>query len=550
MPTMISALRRLAPLLTVFGAASTAGWLAIAISAPIVVSVAVKGAHAQAASPARGAGDNLILSKSKVKELLSAAVQRLTGRAFSIGDLDVDLGWQTTISASEVALANADWAQTPDMLTVSKLSATLDLAALLQGRIIAPSIELTKPQVVIAIDRQGDSNLPGVASGTKASHTGKKSKTFDLADLPVIRHLTIREGTLVYRDQRTGSQLEAQIASLQLEGTENQPITISGQGSYDGAPFWLDATGASWETLANADAGPFDFRVESALGPLQVDASGSVQRPLKVDGLQVHVHGEDMPDVYPLKGMLAEKTPAYDLQAHLYSRTKGKGQQFRLSDLRARLGESTLAGHLVAELGRSTPEIRGELTSKLLRMADLTGFLPKHQPEQAVSANGRLLSTRDLPFNALTRMDADLQLAIEELQTSALKMQNVQADLTLQDGILRLQPAQLSIAGGTLTTWVSLYANSDPAQADVIVRGRQLPIGELVNLPLASVPTKGRLGINADLSMTGDSPAALAGSADGQIILMMSQGQIQRIAGGTAGPRHHRIAGAGADRRQ
>jgi hypothetical protein len=137
------------------------------------------------------------------------------------------------------------------------------------------------------------------------------------------------------------------------------------------------------------------------------------------------------------------------------------------------------------------------------------------------------LPTEDLNLQALREANADLQIVVDQLQAAATTMQHVRADITLQDGILRLQPAELTVEGGRVTTWLSLYANADPAQAELIGRARQIPVRHFIgNLPVASAPTKGLACANIDLSMTGNSVAALAGSADGEIILMMSQGQI------------------------
>jgi hypothetical protein len=210
------------------------GWLASADAAFLwgagSVSIRldlVQGAHAQDAvtQDSTGAGDNLVFSEEKVKQLLTAAVQRLTGRELSIrGDLDIDLGWQTTVSANDVSFANAEWAETPNMLTVKSLRARIDIGALLEGRIVAPSIELDQPQVILAINKQGESNLP-----TLAGKEEQAKEPFELTSIPVVRHVAVRDGTIIYKDMGADTQLEAQIAKLSLEAQENQPITVSGQ---------------------------------------------------------------------------------------------------------------------------------------------------------------------------------------------------------------------------------------------------------------------------------------------------------------------------------
>ena len=59
------------------------------------------------------------LDQNKAKRYISAAVSNATGRQLFInGDLDVDLGWISRVSASQIQFENAQWSKHPQMVEV------------------------------------------------------------------------------------------------------------------------------------------------------------------------------------------------------------------------------------------------------------------------------------------------------------------------------------------------------------------------------------------------------------------------------------------------
>lgn len=73
-------------------------------------------------------------------------VSAQTGREFRIdGDLDVDLGSTSTITAGGLRLANAAWAREPQMARVDRLRFDLRLWPLLRGELQIPRVALVRP---------------------------------------------------------------------------------------------------------------------------------------------------------------------------------------------------------------------------------------------------------------------------------------------------------------------------------------------------------------------------------------------------------------------
>src|SRR5262249_25318476 len=56
----------------------------------------------------------LTLDQNEAKKYISAGVSKATGRQLSInGDLKLDLGWISRLSASQIQFENAQWEQAP-----------------------------------------------------------------------------------------------------------------------------------------------------------------------------------------------------------------------------------------------------------------------------------------------------------------------------------------------------------------------------------------------------------------------------------------------------
>src|ERR1051325_1300810 len=62
------------------------------------------------------------LNQHRVKKYITAGVSKTTGRQFNIkGDLKLELGWISRVSASEIRFQNADWSKRPRMVEVGQI---------------------------------------------------------------------------------------------------------------------------------------------------------------------------------------------------------------------------------------------------------------------------------------------------------------------------------------------------------------------------------------------------------------------------------------------
>jgi uncharacterized protein involved in outer membrane biogenesis len=100
------------------------------------------------------------LDQNKAKKYISAGVSKATGRELSInGDLKLDLGWISRVSASQIEFENAQWSKHPQMVEIGLLDVQIDLWQLLsQFRVVLPTVTISQPKVILEKNAEGAAN--------------------------------------------------------------------------------------------------------------------------------------------------------------------------------------------------------------------------------------------------------------------------------------------------------------------------------------------------------------------------------------------------------
>jgi len=490
------------------------------------------GASGTARGEAPGADEALAaITQGELASFVEQAVESYTGREVSIGRLDVDLSWDVVeVRAQDVRLANAEWAEAEPMLSLGAMTVRIQPADLLAGRIVVPLVEISAARVVHAVNESGESNLPLPQGGEE--NTGG----FDRASLPMIRKLKLDDVEIVHRNLKTGVGVRLMLATASFAAPDGEAMSLAADGEYQGLPLKIDATAGTWQALTEATDEAFPLDLTASLGALSTTASGTIARPLALRGVDVtiRIDGDEVPEVYPLAGIFAAPTPSFDISGRLDSAQRGEaGTVWSLSELDARLGSTELSGNLELITAGERPHLGGALRAEPFRLDDVTAFFSTpdeaEEPEEK-DTGGRVLPDSELPFSALHRLDADLDLRLVDVRAAGAVFDRLTADLTLDDGTLRLQPLRAERGEAQGTAFVSLYSKAQPVQTDLKIDLSRLSLERIVgDVPLASVPVTGRLGGNVELGMSGDTLAEMLGSADGSIFLAMDDGQLSGL---------------------
>ena len=470
----------------------------------------------------------LLFDWNWLKGPVERGVQARTGREFHIGgNLDVDLGRITTIRADALRFGNASWSKEKDMATADRAELDIQVWPLLFKREVRiPEIRLTKPTVRLETGPQGVGNW---VFGEPGGNTIR------------FRKLWIDEGRLQFSNAPKKTSIDIAVNSAQPRKEDAAPpIEISGKGRWIGNAFTISGRAESPFELGNTEA-PYRIDLRAVAGPTRAHARGKLIDPfaLRDFSLQLALSGQDLEDLYPLIGIATPPTPPYKLDGRLIR----KDDVWQYKDFNGVVGDSDLAGSATVTVGRVRPLLQASLVSKRLDLDDLAGFLgappqtgggestnPQLKAQAAkLAAKPRLLPDTPYDLTKLRTMDADVTLKAHRINAPSLPIEDMDAHLKLDAGILQLVPLNFGVAGGDIRSNIRMDARESTIRTRAQISARRLDLSKLFPDVKLTQDAVGKVGGDMSVTGTGNSIAAMLGSADGDIALGMGRGQISNL---------------------
>ncbi|MET0550403.1 MAG: AsmA family protein [Xanthomonas sp.] len=479
----------------------------------------------------------LIFDWNWFKAPVERAVQARTGRAFHIdGNLDVDLGRIVTVRGDRLRFANAAWSKQAQMASADRAELDIALWPLLRGRVRIPEIRLTKPELLL---ETGPAGQPG-------------NWAFDQSEggRPVVLGaLLVQQGHLRFQDPAGRTEIDIAVDSQvgqRRHGDAAPPIAVSGDGRWRGNPFTLKGNTASPLELSESDH-PFRVDLRGSAGSTRAHMRGTLTNPfqLRVFDLQLQLAGTDMAHLYPLLGIAIPSTPPYQLDGRL----QRDGDRWRYQDFRGRAGDSDLAGTVQIDTAGQRPFLRADLRSQRLDFDDLAGFVgapPRtgagetanaEQKAQAakLAATDKVLPSTPYDLGKLRAMDADVRWKAQRINAPSLPLEDMDAHLKLDDGVLLLQPLNFGVAGGDIRSDIRMDARKPTLFTRAQVSIRRVQLGKLFPDGKLAKEAAGAIGGEIALAGSGNSIAQMLGTADGSVAVGMGKGRISNLVMELAG---------------
>ncbi|HZA55172.1 MAG TPA: AsmA family protein, partial [Candidatus Udaeobacter sp.] len=453
------------------------------------------------------------LDWNKAKGYLSAGVSKATGRQLVIGgDLEVDLGWISRVRASQIQFENARWSKQPQMVEVGLLDVQIDLWQLLKWRVVLPTVIVSQPKVILEKNAEGSANWEFRAATAVTEPAVPEKRT----EFPVIQKLIIKDGTFLFANQETRAQLELKLTQAEAAGFLEEPVKLKADGYYQKQPMSLSLAGGSYENLRSAKE-PYPLQINLRVGNLKAKIDGNLTEPLAMKGEDValDIQGDDMANLFPLIRLVFPSTPPYSLRGHL----KHEGNVWSFSDFSGRVGDSDLSGNIRVDLEPKRHVMKADLVSNRLDFDDLAGFIggtPKTGAGETASQeqkkktakekeSDRLFPDQRYDLERLRVMDADVRLRAKQILAPNLPIDNLNAKLSLNDGVLKFEPAALGVADGRIELYSTFDGSARPSKVKIDARLRQLDLKRLLGKSTFAQKSLGPIGGRINLSGTGDS---------------------------------------------
>lgn len=477
----------------------------------------------------------MALDVSQYRGVIERQAEAATGRALSIaGPMDLSISLQPAVVLEDVSFANAAWGSRQHMVTAERIEAQVDLIPLLSGEIKVTRLVLVRPTVTLEVDKDGRGNWVLDLPETPAPAEGAPAAGGTPA-LPDLRLVRVEDATFAYIDQGSGETRTLSLAALEATATGwAAPLAVEGSGRLDDLAFTLAGTLGPLSTLLDAATPyPVVVRLETD-GGASLGIDGRIAEVAKGRGIDLALN-LSVPDPEALAEAARLPLPASLPGLRLDGRVSDRDGGWRIDNLAATLGDTSLAGALAVRLDGPRPAVSGTLTSPLI---DLPALLPAgaeaaDAPAGGDAGAGRLFPDDPLPLGALKAADAGLDLAVTRLVLpNGLALEDVAGKVALKDGRLAVAPLSARVGGGTARVSLALNA-ADGAAADVSVQARteDVVLGQLLTaLGQGDLIQEGPVDLSADLTGRGGSVAALMGSLDGDLTVTVGQGTINNGA--------------------
>jgi len=533
---------------------------------------------------------------NRMKPFISDKVSQAIGRPFAInGDLSV--AWQRDrtgswlgsllpwpeFTAKQISIGNPDWAAQPQFAQLDALQFRLSLLALLAHRIEVPSLQLVHPSIDLERDKQSratwDFVLPqstqpstwSLALGRIGFDRGQITLDDAASGVKLKVMLEPLQGAIPYdqivAQQSTDARAQAGKSAgpdakkaLDRAASANKNDTTAtvgnarsstvyqfgweATGSYRGTP--ITGHGRTGGVLALQNASdPFPLQADMQVGDSHIALVGTLTDPVHLGALDVRLwfSGSSMAKLYPLTGITLPDTPPYATEGHLKAELHRHGSHFSYQDFRGRVGGSDLAGNLVFVTGGKRPKLSGDLRSQLLQFADLAPLIgadSNAQKQQRGDATAqpadKVLPIEPFRTDRWQAMDADVNFTGARIvHGEALPIDSLSTHLVMNNGALYLDPLRFGLAGGSVRSNITLDGSQTPMHGLLKLDARHLKLKQLFPTFAPMQTSFGEINGDVTLDARGNSVAALLGSANGELKLLMNDGAISKTLLETAG---------------
>jgi uncharacterized protein involved in outer membrane biogenesis len=444
-----------------------------------------------------------------MREPIARMVEKSTGRELMIkGNLRLKWAWPIPhVVAEKLTFGNPPWAREPNMIELEAAEATFDLSEMLKRVWVIIEARVDRPVVHLQVDADGRKNWL-----LDTEQKNEKAKV-------QIGRLIVNEGKITYFDEGRDTDISADVQTR--DGGAG--VAFRAQGTFNGQK--LEAKGSGGSVLAlREETHPYPLDVEVAIGNTSARAKGTITSLIRFTevNLEATLRGRSLADLYNVIGIALPDTPRYSTSGHITH----KGDVWRYEKFAGKIGGSDVAGTLQITVGGARPFLSGEVSSKVLDVADLGPMLGATGKTKArAAARSRVLP--DAPFDTelWDTVDADVVFRAGTLRRIAeWPLRTVDTRVTMKGAVLTLDPLNFNAAGGRVAATIRLDARDEPLAAKATVRAQGIEVEQILQSAKIEKTGIARIDAVADLAGSGDSIAGVLGTSNGKIGVVVPGG--------------------------
>ena len=246
--------------------------------------------------------------KGTIARIISAQIDR---DIVIDGNFQVDVARQTSVIAEGVRLANVDWADAPNMITIERIKIVVDTWSAIRGPLLIERLEIDGARVALVTTDTGENNWT-FGDGDEAEEEDH-SNPIDL----ILRHAQVRNLQLTYTDPDFAQPVRIIVESFDQRESDDHLLNADLRGSINGKAVTVTGKLGPFESLLSATnleydlAGKFDTLTIASKG--DIDSLTDPQRP----HFELRIQGPNIDDLTRMIGLPDYGTGDVDLDAKI-----------------------------------------------------------------------------------------------------------------------------------------------------------------------------------------------------------------------------------------
>lgn len=484
---------------------------------------------------------------NKYKSYVESIVYEQTGRKLLLaGDAGLKISLMPTVVLNDVTFDNAPWAAEPKMVKAKSVEVAVSVMPLLHKEVVIDTVNLIEPEVYLAINAAGEANWEFSKPQTAAEKTLVEETiktevkttampTVEATDsaLPVAdaapllagflaKRVNVENARLVYQDMATNTVTDLQINSLTLQ-SENMDADLD---------IVFDLVFNGEEISGTATAGSVNAILQKAKEyPLQADVTAFGAKA-KADVVLTN-----MMTNLGFSGSAKLQNPSGNFGAPEVSLNvgfSGTPKNIALEINSLNVAGNVISGTADVDLNGAKPNINAVLQSNVLNVQTLTATPVKTASLALIPAAAAAEYVPDtaLDLAVLDSVNAKAQINVKSLIVNQeLTLENVAANVVLQNGKLSVSPLSLNAGGGVVNGAFSIEKNNNVFALNLT--GKDVVLQNLwKGLTATDSGTFGIISggdtiISIKLNGQGATLRQMVESLAGQVIAIISESKIQ-----------------------
>ncbi|WP_395010929.1 AsmA family protein [Undibacterium sp.] len=412
--------------------------------------------------------------------------------------------------------------------SIKEVSFSLNPWKLIHKEISIPTLRISAPLV----------HLQRLENGTN-NWTLRKPAGTSLWQLD-LQQIALTDGTIYLRDAIKHADIKVGINEDSSDPEYSFTWNLSGKLNDEA----IVGEGQVGAVLALTDqTRPFPIRGYLRQDQTIIALTGSLTRPMDLMAIQMRLAASalSMAKLYAITGIFLPETPPFSTEGQLTGVLNASGGKWDYNDFRGKVGSSDISGDLQFEFKSPRPILSGSIVSKSLLFSDLAPImgLDSRSSKQTrglvtVQPSNKIFPIESFKTDRWKSIDANVKFSADHIiRSETSSITKLMTHLNLQDGVLSLKPLNFDLAGGSLSSDITLDGSQSREQnaivAQIQVHARRLQLKKIMPFVKDLDASLGEINGNASLSAVGNSIATLLSSSNGELRAAINQGTISKL---------------------